>query len=370
MKPSLDLIDSFALPQIIDLVVGVECNLYFDALLSRPITEEWEPAISCALGSHRAGRWVLTPEISHLGQHPLTLSLRDPRDGQRQTLATCLHIHEKGIGSELQRWLPIGDSITASGHYVEALLQQANQERDSLQSVGTRRADGISSVRHEGYPGWKFLDFLRKRPAVHGPNFREEIAPPFIFSSTPNEKPDFAAYREAHLAGQDPDFITIFLGANDVALLDDAGLVEEIPKIVSHAEALINAILEGTSRSRVGLMPPLPPSANQDAFGINYGCQIPRWRYRKNQHALLRALQDRFGDFSAHISIIPAFLHIDPVTGYPTQDEPINARTEITHSVASNAVHPSLTGHRQIADAIFMWMAGQISHLRSPSGFS
>jgi lysophospholipase L1-like esterase len=359
MKPSLDLIDSFALPQSIDLVVGVESNLYFDALLPCPITEEWEPAISCELGSHRSDRWIRTPKISHLGRHPLTLSLRDPRDGQRRTFATCLHIHEKEIRSDLQRWLPIGDSITASGHYVEALLRRANQERDSLQSVGTRQAEGTSSVKHEGYPGWKYLDFLRKRPAVTGPNFREEIDPPFIFSSPPNEKLDFAAYRETHLAGQDPDFITIFLGANDVALLDDTALTEEIPKIVSHAEALINAILEGTTQSRVGLMPPLPPSASQDAFGINYGCLIPRWRYRKNQHALLRALQDRFGDFSARLSIIPAFLQIDPVTGYPARDEPTNTHAGDNHPVACNSVHPSPSGHRQIADAIFAWMIGQ-----------
>ena len=364
MNPALD---SLATCERIDLMVGVEANLYFEGLLPRSITEEWEPFISCELGEHRADRWRLLPEESQIGRHPFLLSLKDPRDDHRYTFASELHIHGPTKNLHPQQWLPVGDSITATGLYVEALCKRSEQCGPLVQSVGTRTGTQAPSIRHEGYPGWKYLDFLRKRPATPGPNFREEIDPPFLSSSSSGECLDFAAYRQTHLADEEPDFITLFLGANDVALLDDTKLDEEIPKIVEQAVTLANAFLQDTSQSRIGLIPPLPPAASQDAFGINYGCQIPRWRYRKNQHALLRALQIQFERFHPRLSLIPAFLHIDPVTGYPMRNEPANGHSDVIRSVACNAVHPSPSGYNQIADAILAWIAGQ-THLQPLPG--
>jgi lysophospholipase L1-like esterase len=133
-----------------------------------------------------------------------------------------------------------------------------------------------------------------------------------------------------------------------------------IANALKYAEVLVDSILAATSHAIVGIVPPLTPG-RQDAFGLNYGCLIPRWRYRKNQHALAHAIRERFAARHERLDIVPAYLRIDPVSGYPERMEQVNGRAEGMKLTACNAVHPSESGHRQIADALLSWAAGRLS---------
>lgn len=339
----------------LDALVGIECNLYFEGLLPHVPTEDRELSVSCEFGRHLSDRWSFTPEKAHTGVHPLTISYRDPHSRERVSASCKVHVHDASPGSF--HWLPIGDSITNAARYLQAARERAAGLGIVLETQGTRCAEQAGGVRHEGYPGWKFGDFLGPDCSTRA-NFQDLTASAFSFGGEPHF--DFERYRKTRLAGREPGFVTIFLGTNDIALLDDATRTEGVRAAILHAETLAEAILKHTGKTKLGFIPPLTP-AGQDAFGLNYGCLIPRWLYRKNQHALVQAIQEKFAVFHERVSCISAHLGIDPFYGYPLREEKVNACSEQLRSINSNAVHPSPSGHRQIADSVLAWMIGRFS---------
>ena len=288
MKTELELM----LGPRIDALVGFECNLYFEGLLPQQPSEDWEVTISCPLGQHLDERWSLRPEAEHIGVHPFSLRYRDPLSRDLIRAQCELHIHEAKLAGPDLRWLPIGDSITAAATYVEATIARGPRLGTTIRCLGTRFNGHNGTIRHEGYPGWKFGDFHGERASLDA-NFREQIASAF---SLDGSHFNFGKYLETHLDGNEPDFITVFLGTNDIGLLNDETRALAIEKSIRHAETTIRTILDHTRATRIGVIPPLTPG-DQNAFGINYGCLLPRWLYRKNQRAMVQALQAGFSRY-------------------------------------------------------------------------
>jgi len=344
----------------IDTIVGLECNIYFEALSLRCLAEDWELTVTCELGRQMADRWTLLAEPSQKGKHAFSISYRDPHSGHLVSASCDLYVHETFAFTRPYSWLPIGDSITGAGGYVKALGEHARLHGLEVTPLGTRALHSDPTWKHEGYPGWRFVDFLQRRTALTGANFYDDTSSPFLFPTTTGGQFDFERYLREHLADREPDFLTLFLGVNDIALLNDDTLEDGIATSLRHAETLVEGILHATKNTVIGIVPPLTPGS-QDAFGTNYGCLIPRWRYRKNQHAMVRAIQNLSRKWPSRVSVVPAYLSIDPQSGYPSREENIHAHSDQTRTIASNAVHPCEAGHRQIADAIFAWMAGRLS---------
>jgi lysophospholipase L1-like esterase len=352
---------SLMLGPSIETTVGLECNLYFEGLLPYFPTEQWELTITCELGRQLTDRWNLVPEADQIGRHPFTLRYRDPASGEVVSTSSEICVRAPGETRRHLRWLPIGDSITHALGYLKSTVARAPGFNLDLSAVGSRIS---GDIRHEGYPGWKvghFFGEYHDRDA----NFREQIASPFLFDGT--TEMDIPAYLRRHLDGKEPDLITVFLGTNDIGLLNDENRAAGIEISMAHARILIDSLLAATSASRIGLIGPLNP-AGQDAFGINYGCLLNRSHYRKSQRAFVQALRERFMHHHSRISFIPAHAQIDSFTGYPSAIEPRNAHTEETHRVNTNAVHPSPCGHQQISNAILSWMIAKSGEITPFSG--
>jgi len=343
------------LGQRLDVVVGREYNLYFEGLLPCRSAEDWELTISSEIGGHFSNRWSVTPEKAQIGNHPLTIRYRDLYS-QKQVSASCeVRVHDAHLGGSHFRWLPVGDSITHAALYVQATVANAAEIGTVLKTQGTQCFGQDETIKHEGYPGWKFGDFLGPDFSTRA-NFQELTASAFSFENEPGFA--FKKYLDTHLKGEEPDFVTILLGANDIALLDDVTRLEGIHSSLRCAEILAERIIRHTRNTRLGFILPLAPSS-QDAFGTNYGCRIPRWLYRKNQRALVQALRERFADFHDRVSCISAHFNIDPYFGYPLKKERANIHSDRLRLVNTNAMHPSRTGHRQIAESLLAWMIGQ-----------
>lgn len=340
---------SLMLGSTIDATAGLECNLYFEGLLPYAPTEEWDLAITCEIGQHLSDRWSHLPQAKQAGCHPFTLSYRDPASGEMASASSEIHIHAPGQTSQHLRWLPIGDSITHALGYLEATVARAPRFNLDVTTVGSRVR---GAIRHEGYPGWKIGHFFGQYDDRDA-NFREQIASPFLFDGAPDM--NIPAYLSQYLDGQEPDLITVFLGTNDIGLLDEKTRESGIEKSMAHARTLIDHLLASTSAAKIGLIAPLNP-ASQDAFGTNYGCLLPRSRYRKNQRAFVQTLRENFTGHDSRISFIPAHAQIDADSGYPSEILPRNVHTEQTLRVATNGVHPSPCGHQQISNAILSWM--------------
>jgi lysophospholipase L1-like esterase len=359
MKSPEDRSLSLLLGNRIDTVVGRETNIYFEALSPHALTEDWELTVTCDLGRQMRDRWTFVAEPDHVGHHEISISYRSPYNGRLSSSSCRLHVHELPTIDRPLCWLPIGDSITEAGGYIKAVADLSDSSGRSITTLGSRTLRSDSAYRHEGFPGWKFSDFFHKRDSAHA-NFYESIASPFLFPHADESVFSFTQYLTKHSSCQDPDFITLFLGTNDIALLNEATQQKGIKESMHYAEAFLDEILQATSHAQIGILPPLTPGS-QDAFGTNYGCLIPRWRYRKNQQALVQAIQVLFADKHERLSVIPAYLSIDSLPGYPSRTIQPCIHSEHTSTIATNAVHPSESGHRQIGDAIFSWMMSRLS---------
>jgi lysophospholipase L1-like esterase len=66
---------------------------------------------------------------------------------------------------------------------------------------------------------------------------------------------------------------------------------------------------------------------------------------------------ETFGDRETDgVYLVPAWLNLDPVNGFPATKAAAHARSAAEVIRQSNGVHPSAEGYRQIGDAVYAWL--------------
>jgi hypothetical protein len=124
---------------------------------------------------------------------------------------------------------------------------------------------------------------------------------------------------------------------------------------------MIAGIRAAAPDAKIAILPPVPPSASQDAFGANYHSNQTRWGYLKNQHLAVLRLMQTFGDReNEKIYLVPAYTNLDCAHNFPSTLKAANARNESKIERATNGVHPAPAGYLQIADSIFGWIKSQV----------
>ncbi len=359
------------LPPVIDALVGLETNLYFDNafLLLNPANVVAD--VTCKKGAQQVERWTWTPKGEETGDFPLSLELRDGSNGIVARASTTVKVRPRAVAEGLRprSLLIIGDSLTAASVYPERILDLAKEDGLPLHLVGSR-GPGVEEgkppgeVRHEGYGGWTALRFATHYTGKARGGPYKECGSPFLYKTDPadpKETPqlDFARYLTDVGESRAPDFVTILLGCNDTFGATDETIEEQIDTFTKHTEILLAMIRGASPEAHIGLILPMPPAASQDAFGANYGSGQTRWQYRRNRHRLVERMTATFsGREKDHIHLVAAHLNLDPVHGFPSATVPAHARTEVTTSRQNNGVHPSSEGYRQLGDAIYAWMRG------------
>lgn len=363
------------LPPVFHALTGLEANLYFDnAFLSlNPANHAID--VVCARGAQQSERWTWTPspdpEKNDLGDHPFALEIRDHTHALVARAETVVRVHSRAVsttpGAPVSL-LIIGDSLTNASVYSGRVLELANEDTYPLRLVGTRGPGAEAQVgggdgsgnRHEGYGGWtaqRFATHYHDGIARGGPY--QECGSPFLYQDDADADPqlDFARYCAEFNEGRAPDFVTILLGCNDTFSATDDTIEERIDTMFAHYETLVRMIHDHDPATRIGAILPMPPAASQDAFGANYGSGQTRWQYRRNQHRVVERMLETFGGREAeHLHLVPAWLSLDPVHGFPVRTEKAHARTEAEVERQSNGVHPSAEGYRQLGDALYAWL--------------
>lgn len=318
---------------------GQELNCYFANLAS-----DWQSVrveIDCAVGRTEDRRWTGIPDRA--GDFPFALKLSSP-DGQLLAERTSvLHVaaHRAGRDQPL-RLLAIGDSITNQGRYTAGLLAASRYDPLPLRLIGTR---GEGENRHEGRPGWKAQDYLDV-----------EISPFDMPNAFWGNGFDPAEY--VRRTANEPDIVVIKLGINDLfTAYKTADSEGAAIAILDRLQTMVDRFHEWRAPLPVGLVTTIPPSASEDAFGADYGNEYRRWRYLIRYFRFVELMTERFAGRQAEaIHLIPANLAIDPIYGFPGEEQPANARSSELVRRGTDAVHPSMSGALQIADVIFAWL--------------
>jgi len=365
------------LPAEIPILAGIETNVYFDNALLAINPANYAVDVICRRGSQQNERWTWVassdPDKRDVGSHPLTLELRNQKNEIVARASTVLRVLPRDVDAETsdeKSILILGDSLTNASHYPGQVNERAREDGFPLRLIGTRGpgaeaqdggGDG-SGNRHEGYGGWTANRFATHYTGIARGGDYKKCGSPFIYKSDPDNedetpKLDFARYCQEYNEGQAPDFVTILLGCNDTFHSTDETIEEKIDVMFAHYETLVSMIHELNPKTKIGAILPMPPAASQDAFGQNYGSSQTRWQYKRNQHRVLERMTETFGSREdENLFLVPAWLNLDPVHGFPDKEVKANAHSEAVITRQINGVHPSAEGYRQMGDSIYAWL--------------
>jgi len=356
------------MPPEIYAVPGVEANVYFDNIVLSPDGRHLLWDVDCALGAQQEERWTAVPTVEQVGEFPLTVRIVTPEMQPVLAMTTNLRVIDPaaGAGREITV-LCVGASGTAASLYtarVVALLAQDEAVDATL--IGENGPGGDTGNRHEGYGGWSCRSFVESW--ADGQDFVERDGvmrrgrSPFLFGVDGRPQLDFQRYLDRNNGGRAPDFITILLGGNDNFSATEADIEGRIDTMFGSLDRLIAAFRAAAPDAQIGVVPMMPPAASQDAFGANYGTAQTRWQYRRNQQRTTEREYQTYGGREAEgLSLVPAFVSLDTVYGYPTVSVPPNAHAETPIARMSNGLHPARAGYYQMGDAIYCWIKSRLA---------
>jgi hypothetical protein len=351
------------LPPVVYAVAGTELNLYFQNLILTPPGRVWIFDVTCAKGQQQVERWTWLPSDEDAGDLPLTLEVRDADDKVVANGQTMIRVARAraGQGRPL-RLLCIGDSGTHASAYTAELMKScAGPDQPRLELIGTHHPPFAAPGNvHEGYGGWTFQNFVEKYTDKPIPGDHANRSSPFVFGSPNGPVFDVPRYIKESLGGVPPDYVTMFLGANELARIVTApgnpDLDESIGRVFEYADKLIAGWRAAAPKAKIGLVT-MYPSTNQDGFGANYGSsRLKYWPYRKAQHRLVEMMIAKYGHrVDDGLYVIPSYMMLDTEHAFPVESVPANSRTTEKVTRIANALHLA-SGYAQLSDSIFGWL--------------
>lgn len=356
------------LPPELYAVPGIEANVYFDNIVLSPDSAGLLWDVDCALGIHQQHRWTAVPTAEQVGDFPLTVRVVTPEVEPLLEMTTTVRVIDPGAGAgRAITVLCVGASGTAASVYTARLLELFAQDQAvDATLIGEAGPGDESGNRHEGYGGWSCRSFVENwadgQDFVERDGVQRRGRSPFVFAVDGQPRLDFQRYLDRNNGGRPPDFITVLLGGNDNFSATEADIEARIDTMFGYLDRLLATFRAAAPDARIGVVPMMPPAANQDAFGANYGTGQTRWQYRRNQHRTTEREYQTYGGRTAEgIFLVPAFVGLDTIYGYPTVSIPPNAHAPEPIRRMSNGLHPSAAGYRQMGDAFYCWIKSRLA---------
>lgn len=345
------------LPAVWFAVPGVPMSLYYDNIVLTEKPESYRFEVTCDIGKSEPRRWTVTPTDRDVGDHLIEIVVKSADDKEIERGRTTLRVAPRNAGAERNlRLLIVGDSLTHASMYpneIARLLSGPGNPKWTM--LGTHKpAAAKPGVAHEGYGGWKWIDFLSKfdpkPPDVAAGPMARKCTSPFVFRDTNGKgRLDIARYFREHGDNQPPNVVTFLLGINDCFAAnpdDPKALNAKIDEVLGHAERLLAAFRQAAPRAALAVGLTTPSNARQAAFEANYKDKYSRWGWKRIQHRLVQRMLEQFSGREADgIFLVPTELNLDPIDGYPD----------------NNGVHPNAIGYAQIGASFYAWMKNWVS---------
>lgn len=377
MNPALTLISALLLAPLTALIAGesslaltlpprwyatpgVPMSLYFDNVVLTETPESYRYEVTCDIGKTEARRWTVTPTDGDVGDHAMTVTVKDDTGNVLQQAKTVLAVAARSAGANRRlRMLIVGDSLTHATLYpneIARLLGELGNPQWTM--LGTHKPVAAKSgVAHEGYGGWTWANFLTKfdpkaTGVTAGPLARKSTSP-FIFADESGKGVfDLSRYFRESCDNQPPDVVIFLLGINDCfgAKPDDpTAMLKHIDGALDHADKLLAAFHEAAPHAALAVGLTAAPNARESGFEANYHGNYHRWGWKRIQHRLVQRMISRFGGRERDgIHLVPVELNIDPFDGYPV----------------NNGVHPNPSGYAQIGESFYSWLKSWLQQNR------
>ena len=367
-KPQEDFL-KLQLPECIYAVPGVETCVYFDNIILAINPDNYAYRVTCPKGRNDQKRWSYTPKSGEEGTYDWKIQIEDER-GIISSGSMKLHVSPANAGEGKSiSVLIVGDSLTNACVYptrvFELFKRPGNPSLKMAGSNGPGYKPQPDGVAHEGWGGWRWHTFVTRADAPKSDNPKPyDIPSRFINKVDGKPQLDFPNYFKLYNDGRVPDFITFQLGVNDIFGSTDENVQANIKDIFGYADKLIAAARAAAPDAIIGIGLVTPGCKTQDGFGQSYGCHATtRWQYKKNQHALNKAMLAKFSNHpDKKLFIIPTNVNLDCENNFPAANVNVNFGNEAKISRQTNGVHPSPAGYRQIGDTYYAFMKYFLSH--------
>ena len=358
------------LPPVVYATTDVECNIYFDNIILTLNSANYAVYVTCPKGLQYQERWTFVPVADETGEYPIVIEIRDEANSLLARARSTIRVAGQKPAPEPATLLIVGDSLTEYSIYPQHILELSQQPGACpLRFIGSRGAGNMpptGDLRHEGYSGWTAEAFTTLTGPVARSGFYKPGATgsPFIYEANDGTKSlDFTRYCQEFNGGKGPDLITIGLGTNDVFTANDENIERTIDVVLKHLDAMIDSMHKTRADTRLGIQLETPASSSQDGFRnyIGVGKQTA-WQFRRNHHRLVERLIEHYGDRTAdNVFVVPNYLNLDTVHGFPTWSPPINSRASEKMTRVNNGTHPNEAGYKQIGDAVYSWIANMLA---------
>lgn len=289
------------------------------------------------------------PTIEDIGNHELTLEVRDNNNNLLGVDRTTLIVNKVKIQSQNQNILCVGDSLTSGGVWVKEGYRRFAQKGGSpigdglnyIDCVGTKKTViNDKEIGFEGYGGWTWNSFL----SSNSPFYDQE-----------SKEINFKKYSERNNF-KNIDYFYILLTRNGHSesfktnwKIDEGHF--------ANATKLIDRIHLDYPDAKIRCLGLQMPSQNggmgtnynsSSAYGDAYGMLVSAMHYNKTLEDFCK--QDKYKNFVNYIDVAGQF---DTDYNMPQNNKPANNRTDITEIIGTNGVHPTTNGYYQIGDAFY-----------------
>ena len=171
------------------------------------------------------------------------------------------------------------------------------------------------------------------------------------FWNTNESRIDFQQYADSYCDGH-IDCLIWHCGVNDITSGDPA----VIPSVITAFRNLLTAYHEQFPNGKV-IISSVPIGSVNGGFAANYGANrsLNYYTFAKIAQLYAQALieltnEEEFKEFVAYSPVLEQF---DAENNYPVKDVAVNSRASATEKQGTNAVHPTLEGSFQVADAVY-----------------
>lgn len=410
------------LPVAYDAVVGEEFALYYRGLLNCIEPSYFDVELSFSDGVSRGSsyrrKYVFTPAKGDVGEHRLTLTVRDVYGKVAEVGHTLLRVHACPHPQKGDRViLCVGDSLTYPGIWPNALATRlADAGVKGMRLVGSCLREEEGEARFEGYGGWTFAsyttdfrsprfmfiygDFSDKTEALDQHSFWEDALgtvwklesvtascakliherggrelPPagrLVHVSGGTSHADLV-YTRAEQADANP-FYSDTRGGLDFrayAAAQGASHIDEVLVLLgansteereesykAQVRAFLDPLLRDFPDCRVTLAGCGVP--DRDGMGHNYGIAWHAAEKGEFIRRLCRWHTEVAADYEGLVQAIDLAGQFDTDYHYPSTEMRANPYVERTERVGTNALHPTRKGQEQIADIFYRHLCGHL----------
>ena len=385
---------SFVVPETLYAAPGIECNVYFSAVVDSVTPWCYAFEVLGGVGRCENDRWTWTPTAEDSGRCEKLVFHAWSDEGLACVCTAMVHV-ARSVDDRMRRvtCAILGDSLTNSRYQDQVLKMMHSAGWSNFATVGsrpflTREASDMQRpgvAAHDGYGGFQPESFLSRYALTAGeidnlqdeaereqlrslgdvvPDVSDEqrvkLKSPLVRIVNGRKTVDVQSWLDRINGGRAPDMVIVELGGNGTFSQRDESIAEYCERHqVAPMRELVKRIRAVAPKAAIAICT-VHVGADQAAFGANYGCAYSAVQWRKNCAYITRcwmALVKEFNDAGdGNVHLVPLGNAIDPVRGYPVREVAPFVHSSKKEQMSCNALHPSLEGGKQAGDAIASWI--------------